>query len=315
MKRIFGAGAAALLWGVLLGAQANSTPHIDRAGLLRDLDVLAADNMEGRKPGTPGHDRARTFVLRRFQESGLEPLNGGYEQRFSFTTRREPGRTQQGTNIIGGIRGSMRPDLAIVVTAHYDHVGVRGGEVFNGADDNASGTAALFALAKSFSSARPSHTFVFAALDAEESGLRGARAFLEAPPVPIGSMILNVNIDMVGRDALDTLYAAGTSKYPFLKPIIEQVAARAPVKLVMGHDGPGAPGIEDWTQESDHYAFHQRGIPFLYFGVEDNAQHHKATDDPETITRDFFVKAVETILEALRRLDAKATSFPPRSTR
>jgi enamidase len=300
---------AGLCCGVLPAAQDVKRPAIDEAALLRDLGVLAADDMQGRKPGTPGHDRAREFIVRRFRESGLEPVNGTYEQPFALATRREPASTLRGTNIVGIVRGTGKPDLSVVVTAHYDHVGVVNGQIFNGADDNASGTAALFALARHFATTKPAHTLVFAALDAEELGLRGARALLESPPVPISSIVLNVNLDMIGRDATDTLYAAGTSMYPFLKPYVERVAAESRVRLRLGHDGPGAPRVEDWTRESDHYAFHERGIPFIYFGVEDNAQHHKPTDDPATITRRFYANAAMTILSALREFDAHANAI------
>lgn len=290
----------------LAPAVARATTAIDEASLMHDLETLAADDMQGRKPGTPGHARARNYVAERFRESGIEPVNGGYLQSFTFTTRRAPKTAQRGTNIVGVIRGTARPDLAIVVTAHYDHVGVSNGRIFNGADDNASGTAALFALAKDFAARRPTHTLVFAALDAEEVGLRGARAFLDHPPVPLASIVLNVNLDMIGRDGRNTLYAVGTFQYPFLKPIIDRVARRAPVTLLAGHDGPGAPAQEDWTRESDHFAFHERGIPFVYFGVEDQEQHHKPTDDSATITRPFYANAVATVLDALRELDASA---------
>lgn len=300
---------AGLFCVVLVATQAHGTITIDEAALLRDVEALAADRMEGRRPGTPGHERARAYVLRRFQESGLEPVKGSYLQGFTFSTRREPALSHKGTNIIGLVRGSKRPDLAIVVTAHYDHIGVVNGQVFNGADDNASGTAALFALAGRFAAVKPVHTIVFAALDAEEVGLRGARALLESPPVPVSSIVMNVNLDMIGRDASGTLYAAGTSKYPFLKPYLERVAAAAPVNLRFGHDGPGAPQVEDWTRESDHYVFHERGIPFIYFGVEDNEQHHKPSDDAATITRPFYVNAVTTIFSALRELDAQASTI------
>ena len=81
-------------------------------------------------------------------------------------------------NVVGRIDGTAAPGRYIVVSAHYDHIGVRNGQVFNGADDNASGTAALFALARHFSANRPRHSLIFAAFDAEESGLRGARHFV-----------------------------------------------------------------------------------------------------------------------------------------
>jgi Zn-dependent M28 family amino/carboxypeptidase len=197
-----------------------------------------------------------------------------------------------------------------VVTAHYDHLGVRGGQVFNGADDNASGVAALLAVAAQLSADRPNHSVLFAALDAEELGLRGARALLAKPPVPLEQMAMNVNLDMVARDAGNVLYASGTAHYPFLKPLLSDVA-RPPVVLRFGHDVAGARG-DDWTRDSDHFPFHEAGIPYVYFGVEDEAQHHKATDDADTVTPEFFVGAANTILAAIRKIDSNLDTIVKR---
>jgi Zn-dependent M28 family amino/carboxypeptidase len=207
------------------------------------------------------------------------------------------------------VRGRGRPDLALIITAHYDHLGVQNGQIFNGADDNASGAAALFALAASFVAQPPRHTLVFAALDAEETGLFGARALLERPALGRYRIVINVNLDMVGRDPNNTLFVAGLAHYPFLKPYVDRIAADAPIKLVPGHDGRGSAATEDWTRESDHYVFHQRGIPFLYFGVEDDANHHRPTDKVAAISRRFYVGAVETVAAALRVLDANAAAI------
>jgi Zn-dependent M28 family amino/carboxypeptidase len=275
---------------------------IDGAALLRDLETLAADTMEGRLVGTPGSARAREYILRRFKEAGVAPLGPSYEQPFTFTTGRN-GAVQNGVNIVGVIRGRRAPDRYIAVTAHYDHLGVRNGEVFNGADDNASGVAAMLAVAARLSAEKPEHSVLILALDAEEQGLRGARHFLSPPfLVPREAIVLNVNLDMVARDAGNVLFASGTSHYPFLKPYLEKVA-RPPVVLKFGHDVAGAKE-DDWTRQSDHFPFHEAKIPFVYFGVEDEAQHHKATDDAATVTKEFFVGAANTILAAIRSLDA-----------
>jgi Zn-dependent M28 family amino/carboxypeptidase len=124
---------------------------------------------------------------------------------------------------------------------------------------------------------------------------------MSAPPVPRDAIAVNVNLDMVGRDAKNLLFASGTSHYPFLKPYLEK-AARPPVVLRFGHDVAGAKE-DDWTRQSDHFPFHEAGIPFVYFGVEDEAQHHKPTDDAATVTKEFFVGAANTILAAIRRFD------------
>src|SRR5207237_1986016 len=137
-----------------------------------------------------------------------------------------------GVNVIGYIEGTQTPRHYIVVSAHYDHLGVRDGQVFNGADDNASGTAALFAIGKYFSEHRPANSLIFAAFDAEESGLQGSQAFVKEPPVDRQSLALDLNADMIARD--NTLFIAGTFLQPFLKPEVERIIAKAPAKTVIG---------------------------------------------------------------------------------
>ncbi len=291
------------LTAVTAQSPAGAIP-IDRAQLLKDLQILSADDMEGRLVGTPGGAKARAYVIERFKASGLEPLGASFEHPFEFTSGRGAGgATRTGVNVLGRITGTRTPDRAIVVTAHYDHLGVRNGVVFNGADDNASGTAALFALAKYFSANRPANTIIFAALDAEESGLQGARRFVAEPPVPLAQLALNINMDMIGRDAKDLLYVVGTHQQPFLKPYIERIAAAANITLRMGHDNPDEKGVEDWTRASDHFPFCEAKIPCLYFGVEDFENHHKASDDYETMTHDFFYRVVQTMAVAIRTFD------------
>ena len=299
---------AASLWGVAVfaGGAAQTVaprPLVDRDTLLSDLRTLSADDMEGRQVNTPGGARARAFVVRRFKESGLVPFGTSYEHPFTFTGRGDATGERRGVNVLGRIEGSGQPALYIVVSAHYDHVGIRDGQVFNGADDNASGTAALFALARHFAAARPAHSLIVAAFDGEEVGLRGSRAFVAQPPVDRASLALNLNADMIGREEQDRLFVVGTALYPFLRPAVEAIALRAPVTLLMGHDDPTR--STDWIQDSDHYAFIEAKIPALYFGVEDIAQHHKATDDYETMTPVFYVKAVETLILAVEEFDAR----------
>jgi len=273
---------------------------IDSVTLMRDIGVLAHDSMEGRAVATPGNAKARAFLERRFREIGLQPVGGQLLHPFSFTRR---DASTNGVNILGMVRGTAQPEQYIVVTAHYDHVGVRNGEVFNGADDNASGTAALLQIAQHFAQSRPRHSIIFAALDAEENGLQGARAFVANPPVPASSIVLNINMDMVGRNDRGELYVAGTYHYPQLLPIVQRVAAAAEVKLIAGHDRPGGAPGDDWTSASDHGPFHAAKIPFLYFGVEDHPDYHKATDEITGIQPGFFARAVRTVLSAVRTAD------------
>ena len=279
-------------------------PEVDREELLRDLQVLAHDSMEGRRTGTEGVERARRYLLQRFREIGLEPLYEDFQQTFPVAEPDGLG-TLEGVNLVGRILGSGDSERVLVVTAHYDHLGVRNGEIYNGADDNASGTAGLLAMAHHFAQHPPEHTIIFAAMDAEEMGLVGARAFVESPPIPLSQIRLNVNLDMVSRSEVGELYAAGTYHYPFLEDWLDEVETDPEVELLLGHDRPGLPPGEDWTMASDHAAFHEMGIPFLYFGVEDHPGYHAPTDTFEEITPDFYVGAVRTILRFVREADRR----------
>jgi uncharacterized protein with GYD domain len=303
----------ALLLGPL-GLRAWQTPRpstlIDSAQLLHDLQVLSSDDMQGRQVDTPGGARARAYVIERFKAAGIKPFGASYEQPFTFAGRDAAAGDRHGVNVIGHIDGTRQPARYIVVSAHYDHIGVRNGQVFNGADDNASGTAALFALGKYFSTHPPQHSLIFAAFDGEESGLRGSQAFVKQPPVDLSAIMVDVNMDMIGRDPNDKLFAVGTRLNPLLKPYLERVAAAAPVKLLFGHEDPSEK--EDWTKDSDHWSFQQAKIPAIYLGDEDFDQHHKATDDYETITYTFFIGATETALAVVKEFDANLEAAPVR---
>lgn len=281
--------------------QVAAPPDARTHPMVRALTILAADSMEGRQTGTPGNERARRFLLAQLRSIGVTPLGGNFEHPFDFTSRQ--GAAMKGVNLLAVVRGTVEPERYIVVSAHFDHVGIREGETYNGADDNASGTAAVLELARRLVAAPPRHSVILALFDAEEMGLRGAAAFVENPPVPRESLVMNLNMDMVSRSAEGLLWAVGTSHYPQLRPVLEAVAADAPVTLRMGHDtSNGQPGY-DWTFSSDHGPFHRAGIPFIYFGVEDHEGYHKPSDDAEAITPEFYVNAVETVWRALIRFD------------
>ncbi|MCA1560804.1 MAG: M20/M25/M40 family metallo-hydrolase, partial [Acidobacteria bacterium] len=196
-------------------------------------------------------------------------------------------------------------DRFIVIGAHYDHLGLRVGKIYYGADDNASGVAALLAAAEHFSRERPRRSMVFVAFDAEESGLQGAKAFVATPPVDLKRVALMVNMDMVSRGDQNTLFVAGTAHYPQLREPVAAIARGRNIIVQFGHDRavPGAPPGHDWTNASDHGPFHAAGIPFLYFGVEDHPDYHKPSDTAERIPRPFFVEATRVIIETISAFD------------
>lgn len=275
---------------------------VDRDRLMAGLEALAHDSMEGRGTGTPGAARARSFLIREMESIGLEPLGADWEHTFTWDGG------GPGVNLVARIPGKEERRGTIVLTAHYDHLGDEDGTVFNGADDNASGTIALLELGRILAADPLGHELVIALLDAEEVGLQGARAFVSNETVPLDEIHLNVNLDMVARSG-GTLWAGGAHHTPALRPILERVASMAPT-LRLGHDRPNAPEGDDWTNSSDHGPFHEAGIPFVYFGVEDHPDYHAPTDDVDNVVPDEYLSSVRTILMALRTIDA-ALPLPP----
>lgn len=291
-----------LLFTVLLTACLPEAEYdvVDRQQLIADLEYLASDELEGRFPGTEGSRMAQDYIEERFETLGLQMFDESYRHLFDFTSRGGEEFTDA-VNLIGYIEGSDHPDRYIVLTAHYDHLGVQDGEIYNGADDNASGTGGLMAAARYFSDHQPKNTIIFIAFDAEEQGLSGARHFVENPVVSLDDIVMNVNMDMISNNFDNELYAVGTYHYPFLKPLVEQFTEGAPVDVLFGYDSDE--WDQDWTMASDHGPFHEKGIPFIYFGVEDHPHYHQPTDTFENTNPEFYVDAVLTIIMAVDGLD------------
>jgi hypothetical protein len=280
---------------------APASDLINASRLMADLQTLSSDEMGGRRTGTAGAAMARKLIVQRFAEVKLEPVGASFEHPVPAGAP-----TPRAINIVGRVTGRASPGRFLVVSAHYDHIGVRDGRVFNGANDNASGAAALSAIAEYFVRHRPAVSVLFVAFDSEEQGLTGSRAFVAAPPVPAASIIANVNLDMIGRDASETLWVTGVRRFPVFEPFVLHAAASAPIRIRMGHDDPSGREGEDWTRDSDQYAFIEAGIPALYVGVEDYKYLHSPDDDFATMMPTFYVAAVDAIVSLVEGIDAGA---------
>ena len=274
--------------------------------LLLHLEYLSSDELKGRETLSEGNIEARKYLVNYFSSLGLESQYHNFQQKFSFENQRENKLYEDATNVVGFIAGSSSRKL-IVITAHYDHIGVgkknnSGDSIYNGADDNASGTATLLALAEYFAKNRPGHSMIFAALDAEEMGLQGAKALVLDFPFALDQILVNVNMDMVSRNDEGEIYASGTHQNPNLKPMLEKASFGQTPKLMFGHDTPNT-GSNNWTQSSDHGAFYDKGIPHIYFGVEDHKDYHKPSDEFKNIQPEFFYNAANLILKSILALD------------
>ncbi|CAH8284451.1 peptidase M28-like protein [Mariniflexile fucanivorans] len=266
--------------------------------LLQHIKTLSSDAFEGRRTGMEGAIKAEKYIVNQFKLHNVLPLGKDFEQTFSFTSE---GKKYNGTNVLGFIKGSLYPEKYIVISAHYDHEGIKKGKIYNGADDNASGISALFSFTEYFKSNPPKHSVILAAFDAEELGLKGSEYYVNNTIIPLKQIMVNLNMDMISRSDKNELFAVGTVYNKTLETVVSGHEYSKKIKFLKGHDEGN--WKENWTEASDHASFHNKNIPFLYFGVDDHKDYHEPTDDYENIQPEFYIEAVKVIISVFEKID------------
>ena len=317
---MFGKVIVAVLLSGLAACSPTSPPtetfspeHFSAEPALDLFEALSSDEMQGRQAGSAESATARAMIIERLEALGVEPVGGSFEHPFKYGPFRAPetgtaaAPDKDGVNVMGVIRGSQSNDIAMVISAHYDHLGVRDGEIYNGTDDNASGVVGALAIAEHFAKTAPTHDVHFVFFDAEEDGFGGARDYITDPPISLETVALNLNFDMVSRGDNGILWASGTHHWPDMVPRVTAVAETAPVTIQLGFDQ--GDGREDWTLLSDHAVFFRAGIPHIYFGVEDHPDYHKPTDDFENVDQTWFLKSVDTLIMMSEAMDEDLTEI------
>jgi len=288
-------------WVEIPEQQIQSAVSAEQRQAWLDLQQLAADEMAGRSPASAGSLLAQRYLQQRFSELGLQPLTAAYRQ--PFVTR-----NKTAVNLLGLRRGCQYPELYLLVSAHYDHLPVRGRRIFNGADDNASGVAALLYLAALTQKQCPAYSYLFLATDAEEIGLKGAKAFLAASPVPLSAILFNLNLDMVSRgERQQKIFLAGKRTFPLVQALLplQQGKVRlvaAPEQRRLNRAFAGTDAI-DWHNASDHAVFNRAGIPYFYLGVGTHSHYHTPEDDWQRVEPDFFHSVLLLIRQVQHWLD------------
>jgi Zn-dependent M28 family amino/carboxypeptidase len=275
------------------------------AAVLDDIRQLSDAAMQGRKTGSAGAKLAQVFITERFEQLGLKPFEGKYQRAFVYGAF-----DKTGINLVGYRQGCTYPEHYIVITAHYDHLGKQGRKIFHGADDNASGVAAMLDLASKLTVNCPAYSYIFVATDAEESGLYGSKAFVAAPPVALKNIVLNINLDMVSRpDRWGRLYLTGAKPYPGL---IATLSAQHPKLKYLSHRGPGIISRDrarnDWPNASDHGPFYRADIPYLFFGGQEHPQYHTDEDQWQRIEPEFLDTAMQAIWHSVQWLEQQPPS-------
>ncbi|MGK0254961.1 MAG: Zn-dependent M28 family amino/carboxypeptidase [Mariniflexile sp.] len=279
-------------------SDSTKTTLFNESMLLQHIKTLSSDAFEGRRTGTKGATKAEKYIINQFNLFSILPLGNNYEQHFSFTTE---GKYYEGKNVLGLIKGTLHPETYIVISAHYDHEGIKNGVIYNGADDDASGISALFSYAEYLKKNPPKHSVILAAFDAEELGLQGSKYFVNHSIIPLKKIMVNLNMDMISRSDKNELFAVGTVFNKNLENVVINYEYSKKIKFLKGHDQGNFK--DNWTYASDHASFHKKGIPFLYFGVEDHEDYHQPTDDYENIQPDFYIETVKVIMAVFEKID------------
>jgi len=313
-----------------------TSPMVKSADLQRDIFILAVDSMEGRGTGTPGGDRAARWLASEFAKAGLDAAgdSGTYLQRVPLMrspvfTPGAPIRPRAvaswaawdtlaadqrltAANVVGILPGSdpARRNEVVLVTAHYDHIGigraVNGDSINNGADDDASGTVGLLELARQFARGpRPARTIVFAAVTGEEVGLIGTKWYINHPVRPLDRTVANLNLEMIGRPdtltgGVGTAWLTGYERSTFGDLLL---AAGVPIV-------PDPRPAQRFFERSDNIDFARRGIPAHTLSTFNlHRDYHQVTDGPETMDTEHMARVIDAALIALRTL-ANAPDVP-----
>jgi aminopeptidase YwaD len=332
MKTFLPLSAACLLLAACaptLTGNLSTKSGADSAVVRRDVAYLASDALEGRLTGSPGNDSAAAYIARRYAALKLASPFTGYFQPFDALSAEDAhlGRTtpRHSQNVVAIIPGSdprLRGEY-VVVGAHYDHLGrstdfaldpEAKDAIRNGADDNASGTAAVMELARIFRAKPAKRSLIFVNFSGEELGLLGSHWFVEHSPVPLDSIALMVNFDMIGRLRDDKLIVYGRGTARELTGMVDSLDAAVPEARF------AISGSDDGFGPSDHSSFYAKDIPVLHFFTDIHEDYHRATDDVEKINAAGEARVIDLAAAVVRAVGDRAArptfvrmTAPPRT--
>jgi Zn-dependent M28 family amino/carboxypeptidase len=264
--------------------------------------------MEGRNTGEPGQKKAGQYLINEYKKAGLsypDTATDWYQKVPSeFMKRGFAPKLNDSENIWAYIKGSEKPDEIVVISAHYDHVGMKNGEVFNGADDDGSGTVALLEIAQAFKEAEkkgngPKRSLLFLHVTGEEHGLHGSRFYSENPLFPLKNTVADINIDMIGRrdtihpNTNNYVYVIGSDRLSSELHALNEAANAKYTKMELDYKYNDRNDPERIYFRSDHYNFAKNGIPSIFFFNGVHADYHKASDTPDKIEYDALAKRAQ----------------------
>ncbi|MEE3034296.1 MAG: M28 family metallopeptidase [Bacteroidota bacterium] len=270
------------------------------------LYVYASDYFEGRDTGEKGQKIAVDFLRNYYQKQGIDAAinTKNYFQEMVLRIRDKNVKTE---NVVAIIPGTEIPEEYIIISAHLDHVGIKNGEIYNGADDDGSGNVAMLEIAEAFQIAvnennRPKRSIIFLHVTGEEKGLLGSRYYTEKPLYPLEKTVANLNIDMIGR--LDPkrvdkdpnyIYLIGSDKLSNELHEVSENINKNYTNLIFDYTYNDDNDPNRFYYRSDHYNFAKNNIPVIFYFSGTHEDYHQPTDTADKINYEILQKRAKLI--------------------
>lgn len=277
--------------------------------LSKHLYIFASDEFEGRDTGEPGQKKAAEYLRDFYKKEGIiSPKSQYVNDYFQHIPANAYPRIKKDTeNVLAFIEGSEKPEEIVVISAHYDHVGMQNGEIYNGADDDGSGNVAILEIAEAFQQAvkdgyKPKRSILFLHVTAEEIGLLGSKYYTDIQPVfPLANTIADLNIDMIGRvdevhaENENYVYLIGSDKLSTdLHNLSESVNTKY-TKLDLDYTYNDENDPNRFYYRSDHYNFAKNNVPIIFYFNGVHEDYHQPTDSPDKINYELLAKRAQLI--------------------
>jgi len=270
------------------------------------LYIIASDEFEGRDTGEPGQKLAAEYLKDFYKSQNIASPLGGDDYFQDISTEHLRPNLKPSENVVAFIEGSEKPDEIIVISAHFDHVGQTGEEIFNGADDDGSGTVAIMKIAQAFQNAAkngngPKRSILFLHVTGEEKGLLGSAYYVKYPIFPLKNTVANLNIDMIGRvdDAHtnnpDFVYLIGSDKLSTELHEISEAINTKFTNLTLDYTYNDDNDPNRFYYRSDHYNFAKNNIPIIFYFNGTHEDYHRPSDTPDKINYEVLAKRTQLV--------------------
>ena len=270
------------------------------------LYIMASDEFEGRNTGEPGQKLAAEYLKDFYMAHNIASPIGSNDYFQDIPTEHLRSNLKPSENVVAFIEGSEKPEEIIVISAHYDHLGMTDEDIFNGADDDGSGTVAIMKIAEAFQKAvekgnGPKRSILFLHVTGEEKGLLGSKFYVNYPIFPLANTVANLNIDMIGRideahtDTPDFVYLIGSDKLSTeLHTISEEINTKF-TNLFLDYTYNDENDPNRFYYRSDHYNFAKNNIPIIFYFNGTHDDYHRPSDTPDKINYEVLAKRTQLV--------------------